>query len=191
MLRANQYFALKKLAERVGRAAGDATAMLVSGKSRLDVELRRLCAEAGEEYLALTESLLHEGQPMEECGAVMMLGNALCRVLEAALETATLLRGRSVRVWALFDRVRVSATLTDLLVEMIDHLEGDRGKRSDATLREFSEVSLRLAALGMRSFEDVLSCEEGGAALLLCSALNRWRSALCAAHAAAVTLLAA
>lgn len=191
MVRVKGYAVLKSLAGTAARGAGDATAMLVSGKRRLDVELRRLRGEAEAERLTLSELLLGGGLPACEQALMLRLAGELCEVLECALEAAILLRGRCVRAWGIFDRVRVSAALTERLRGLVDQL-GNVGERAlQSAVRDFHEISERLSALGLRSFEDILSGTEQEAVLLLSGVLDRWRSAAGAAYSTAVSLVCA
>ena len=188
MVRTKGYAILKNLAGKAVRGAGDATAMLVSGKRRLDVELRRLRGEAETERLALSEMLLGGGVSACEQLLMLRLAGELCEVLECALETAILLRGRCVREWGLFDRVRVSAALVERLRVLVEQV-GCTGERALHTaIREYHEVSERLSALCLRSFEEGLSGTEQNGVLSLSCVLDRWRYAMSAAYASAVAL---
>ena len=188
MIRAKAYGALQALSEKAGRGAEDATAMLVSGKKRLDGELCRLRGEAEGERRALSEMMTEGGLPPVEQMLMLRLAGELCEVLECASETAVLLRGRCVRAWGIFDRVRLCALLTRRLCALTAWPHGgDAAVR--AGMRDFHEDALRLSGLSLRSLEDVLAGGESGAALMLLGVLDRWRARLCDAYACAVALL--
>ncbi|MBQ8358171.1 MAG: hypothetical protein IJX39_10275 [Clostridia bacterium] len=188
-MREKCYLILQTLGDKAVRAAEDATAMLVAGKSRLDTELRRLRDEAGTEHLALAETAFGADLSVGERSAMIRLGVELSQVVECALETAVLLRGRTVRVWALFDRVRVSAALTGQLLDVMRELGRCNRRRLQSAMRAFSETSGRLAALEMRSLEEAVAENESNGFWPLASALDRWHRSLCAAYASALGLL--
>ena len=188
MMRARAYGILRGISEKAARGADDATAMLVAGRERLDVELRRLRGEAERELCALSGLMPEGGLSAVEQILMPRLAGELCEVLECALEAAVLLRGRCVRAWGIFDRVRVSASLTRRLCALIAWPRGDEST-VQVRVREFHEDSLRLATLSLQSFEDRLGGEESSAALLLLGVLDRWRACLSAAYACAVSLL--
>ena len=190
MMRAKVYGILRGLSEKTVRGAEDATAMLVSGKKRLDVELRRLHTEAEWDLRALSEMMLEGGLSYNEQCLMLRLAGELCEVLESALEVAVLLRGRCVRAWGIFDRVRVSASLTRRLCTLTAWPRGEEGAVRDA-VREFHEDSLRLASLCLQASEEMLNGEESSAALLLLGVLDRWRARLNGAYSCAVALLCA
>lgn len=190
MIRERAYGLLRGVSEKTVRGAEDATAMLVAGKKRLDVELRRLRGEAEGEVQALSELMVQGGLPIQEQTLMLQLAGELCEVLECALEAAVLLRGRCVRAWGIFDRVRVSASLTRRLCVLLS-VSCAEESAVRARMREFHEDSLRLATLSLRSFEELLGEEESSAALLLCGVLDRWRARLSGAYACAVALICA
>lgn len=190
MMRARAYGILRGLSEKTARGAEDATAMLVTGKKRLDVELRRLRGDAEGDLRALSELMLEGGLSATEQTLMLRLAGELCEVLECALEAAVLLRGRCVRAWGIFDRVRASASLTRRLCALTAWPHGDESAvRVD--IREFHEDSLRLATQGLQSFEELLGGEESSTALLLFGVLDRWRARLNGAYTCAVALLCA
>lgn len=190
MMRARAYGILRGLSEKTARGAEDATAMLVAGKKRLDVELRRLRGDAEGDLRALSELMMEGGLATVEQTLMLRLAGELCEVLECALEAAVLLRGRCVRAWGIFDRVRASSSLTRQLCALTTWPRGDESSMRIG-IREFHEDSLRLSAQSLQGFEELLGGEESSTALLLFGVLDRWRARLNGAYTCAVALLCA
>jgi len=187
MLRCEGYTLLEGMGDKAVRAARLANAMLISGQRSADREQRRLRTEGARAFLALTQGLFSANCAVGERGAMLQLGGALCRVCEAATEVATLLRGRAVRMWALFDRVRESVTQTERLALLLQR--GSKSADRSEDLRELCEHALRLAELEEQSFEKMLEAGESEVAVLLSVALGEWRVALCEAFVAVGVLL--
>lgn len=190
MMRARAYGILRGLSEKTARGAEDATAMLVAGKKRLDVELRRLRGDAEGDLRALSELMMEGGLATVEQTLMLRLAGELCEVLECALEAAVLLRGRCVRAWGIFDRVRASSSLTRQLCALTTWPRGDESSMRIG-IREFHEDSLRLSVQSLQGFEELLGGEESNTALLLFGVLDRWRARLNGAYTCAVALLCA
>lgn len=189
MLRTEAYIILQKIGNRAERAAGVATSMLVSGCRSMDAELRRLRGDAGDELLRLSLGVASSPFAVGEAVATVRLGTELCRVLDGAAETAVLLRGRALRAWSPFDRVRTTATLTTALSAVVGLLGKCSEHDMHASLGAFCEESGRLARLTERSYEGIVATDECTATLALAAALDRWRDAIDDAYGFAVGLL--
>lgn len=188
MVRTKGYDILKELGEKSRRGASSATAMLVSGRSRLDAELRHLRQAAGEEYTALCDTLVAAPLFVGERCAMLRLGGHLCAALEGAAESAVLLRGRAVRAWGLFDRVRCTAALAERVRDVVTLCPHGSESAVRAALHAFCEQSARLSHLSVQSHETLPPEGEREATLALSASLDRWRAALCAAFSEAAGL---
>ncbi len=189
MLRTEAYSVLQKISNRAERAAGVATSMLVSGCRSLDAELRRLRGDASDELLRLSLGVASSPFAVGESVATVRLGTELCRVLDGAAETAVLLRGRTLRAWSPFDRVRTAAALTTALSAVVGLLGKCNERDMHTALGAFCEESVRLARLTERSYEGIITSEECTVTLALAAALDRWRDAIDDAYGFAVGLL--
>ena len=186
MLRSEGYVLLEGLGEKAVRMARIANSMLVSGQRSADREQKHLRADSERVFLTLVEGLFGANCAVGERGAMVRLGGALRRVTDAAAETAMLLRGRTVRMWALFDRVRMSVAQTERLAYLLQR--GQKGANESEDLRDFCERSIRLSELEEQSFEKMLEEREHEVAIFLSSSLGEWRVALSEAFDAAVAL---
>lgn len=187
------YFALaESLAGRANRAAGIATSMLGAGRERCDMEMRALRADAGEDLDLVLSGVLAGRYDRLPAGDFLRLCSALREATDAALGAAWLLRGKTLRVWGLFDRVRSLAALTARVQHIVELLE-------TATAAEAaSEVeSLRGAVRRLPPPEEQLREEDVREdcpllpEFLLILRLDAWQRALDKAWLSAVALFQA
>ncbi len=185
-----RYRYVNDLAKKSVRAAQLATAMLGCGQTHLDVELKSLREEADRLLGRMEESAFREQGDRARSILLLRLGGGLRRVEASALDAAVLLRGKSIRVWMLFDRVRMSAALTERLASLLACLP-DRGGRPQPlrALGEFREECTRLAVLEERFYESPPALEQGASAIMLSTVLGFWRHALEGAFEATRELL--
>lgn len=187
------YFALaESLAGRANRAAGIATSMLGAGRERCDMEMKTLRADVAEDMDLMLAGVLAGRYERAPGGELLRLCNALREATDSALGAAWLLRGKTLRVWGLFDRVRSLAALTERVQHIVELLE-------TATAAEAAPevASLRCAVRRLPPPEEQLrdeEAQEGGAILpefLLILRLDAWQRALEEACLCAVVLFVA
>ena len=118
------YYALaESLSGRALRAAGVATSMLGKGRERFDMEMRALRADTAEDLALLQNGVFAGNYGRTGAAELLRLGEALSETVTSSLGVAWLLRGKTLRVWGLFDRVRLLSTLTERLAHIVELLE--------------------------------------------------------------------
>lgn len=182
------YYALaESLSGRAVRAAGVATSMLGKGRERFDMEMRMLRSDTAED-LALLHSGVIAGNYGKTNGAELLrLGEAFSEMTSSALGVAWLLRGKTLRVWGLFDRVRLLATLTERLSHIVELLETATSAEALPEFAAFRTAAGRLPFPEEQLREDL----QDGALLpeiLLILRLEAWQRALREAYLSAAAL---
>lgn len=187
------YFAFaESLAGRANRAAGIAASMLGAGRERCDMEMKALRADAAEDMDLVLSGVLAGRYARLPAGDLLHLCRTLWEATDAALGAAWLLRGKTLRVWGLFDRVRSLAALTGRVQHLVELLETASASEAAPEVESFRGAVRRLAPPEEQLREE--DAREGGALLpevLLILRLNAWQHALEEAVLFAVTLFLA
>lgn len=185
------YYALaESLSGRALRAAGVATSMLGKGRERFDMEMRALRADTAEDLALLQNGVLAGNYGRTGAAELLRLGEALSETVTSSLGVAWLLRGKTLRVWGLFDRVRLLSTLTERLDHIVELLETATAGEAAPEFAAFRAAACRLPFPEEQLREDL---QEGAPLpeILLILRLEAWQRALREAYISAAALFLA
>lgn len=185
------YYALaESLSGRAVRAAGVATSMLGKGRERFDMEMRALRADTAEDLALLQNGVLAGNYGKTGGAELLRLGEALSETVTSSLGVAWLLRGKTLRVWGLFDRVRLLSTLTERLSHIIELLETASAGEAAPEFAAFRTAACRLPFPEEQLREDL---QEGTPLpeILLILRMEAWQRALRDAYISAAALFLA
>lgn len=182
----------ESLAGRADRAAGIAVSMLGAGRERCDMEMKALRADAAEDMDLVLSGVLDGRYARLPAGDLLRLCGSLWEATDAALGAAWLLRGKTLRVWGLFDRVRSLTALTGRVRQLVELLETASAAEAAPEVEAFRNAVRRLAPPEEQlREEDIRECGTFLPEFLLILRLNAWQRALEGAVHSAVMLFMA